>query len=367
MKKIFFILLLISFTYCRAAHKKNVLNINGNDASIRYVGRTLVEQNAVSFDWSGTYLELNFVGKEISLHAGDNMHSYYNCTIDGVKQVIEIASPDTVILLATSLNSKAHTLRLQKRTEGSQGLTTIKGFEIKGKAAQVLPAPKKAKRHIEFIGDSYTCGYGVEAKSSDSFNRATENCDLAHGAILARLFDADYNFVSHSGRGMVRNFGDKNTTSKNGTMKEIVKQTFDTRNDVIWDYSTSPYTPDIVIIFLGINDYSTQPQPSIDEFAAGYKEMIQTLKAGYGEAIPILCIAPAVGGSKPKKAIDKVIHSLGDNKIYAIEHFNNFMANPADLGADYHPNIEGQRKVAMLAVSYISTITGWEIPRRVIE
>ena len=206
--------------------------------------------------------------------------------------MIEIATSDTLILLADNLKQKVTPLRLQKRTEGSQGLSTIKAFEKKGAKAKVLPASAKEKRRIEFIGDSYTCGYGVESKLGDRFEGATENCDLAHGAILARLFDADYNFVSNSGRGMVRNFGDSTSTSENGTMRELVRQTFNTQATPLWDYSTSPYTPDLVVIFLGINDYSTAPQPSIDEFAEGYKEMIRTLRAGAMVMQPLFCVLP---------------------------------------------------------------------------
>lgn len=368
MKKLLFVMFLPLFICCNSEKNQKEISIEGNDAAIRYVGRTLVEETGVSFDWSGTYLELNFVGQQISLKASDNVHSYYNCTIDDSVRVIEIASADTTILLANGLKPKVqHTLRLQKRSEGSQGLTTIKGFTIKGKEPQILPASGKSERHIEFIGDSYTCGYGVESTLEDNFSGATENCNLAHGAIIARLFDADYNFVSNSGKGMVRNYGDKNTTSKNGTMRELITQTFNTRKEPKWNYATSPYSPDLVVIFLGINDYSTQPQPSIAEFSSGYKEMILTLRSAYGKAVPILCIAPVTGGGKAKDAIDQMKAQLGDKNIYAIEHFDNFMANPKDLGAHYHPNIEGQRKIAMMAIPYISTITGWDIPREVIE
>ncbi len=354
--------------FCSCSAQSQSIAIEGSDPSIRYVGRTLAEDSAVSFDWSGTYLELNFKGEQIALRASDPVHSYYNCIIDGQSQVIEVASADTTILLASSLSPKtSHTLRLQKRTEGSQGLTTIKGFDISGAEPQLLPPPAKAERHIEFIGDSYTCGYGVESTVDDGFSGETENCDLAHGAILARLFDADYTFIANSGRGMVRNYGDSNTTSESGTMPELVKQTFNTKEAPLWDFSTSPYTPDIVVIFLGINDYSTEPSPSIDEYKSGYKEMVATLRAGYDASTPILCIAPVTGGGATKKAINKMIEELGDKNIYAIEHFDNFMANPTDLGAHYHPNVTGQRKVAMMAAPYISTITGWEIPAREIK
>ena len=368
MKILFRTLALLSLASCATAVAKNTVTIKGDDSTIRYVGRTLVDDGAVSFDWSGTYLEFKFVGEGVTLHAGDSAHSYYNCIVDGKSQVIEIASADTLITLSSGLKSKAeHSVRLQKRTEGSQGLTTIKGFEITGRNARMLEAPKAPERHIEFIGDSYTCGYGVESTVADGFSGETENCNLAHGGIIARLFDADYTFIANSGRGMVRNYGDKNTTSKEGTMPKLVTQTFNTKEAPAWDFSSSPYSPDIVVIFLGINDFSTQPSPSVDEFSAGYKEMILTLRKGYGADVPILCIAPVTGGGKAKRAIDKMRNELGDNNIYSIEHFNNFMQNPNDLGAHYHPNVTGQRKVAMMAIPYISTITGWQIPERAIK
>ncbi|WP_204266956.1 hypothetical protein, partial [Citrobacter youngae] len=41
-------------------------------------------------------------------------------------------------------------------------------------------------RHIEFIGNSLTCGYGVEGKDrSEPYKAETENCNLSYATIIA--------------------------------------------------------------------------------------------------------------------------------------------------------------------------------------
>ena len=63
-----------------------------------------------------------------------------------------------------SFNSKGkgfeHTVVLKKRTEGSEGRTTISEYITK--AGELLQAEGLKERQFEVIGDSYTCGYGTE-------------------------------------------------------------------------------------------------------------------------------------------------------------------------------------------------------------
>ena len=62
-------------------------------------------------------------------------------------------------------------------------------------------------RHIEFIGNSLTCGYGVEGKDrSEPYKAETENCNLSYATIIARYFNADYTLIAHSGRGVTEMF-----------------------------------------------------------------------------------------------------------------------------------------------------------------
>ena len=263
-------------------------------SEVRYVGRTQTNGGDVSFDWSGTSFECRFTGGSLAMRVSDTKKNYYNLTVDGRDAgVVTTFGTDSVVVLAEKLGRGEHTVRMQKRTEGEQGRTTIHAFLL-DRGGRLLPAASAPGRHIEFIGNSLTCGYGTEGLSKDEpFKPQTENCNKAYACIIARYFGADYTLIAHSGRGAARNYGDKNTTSQN-TMADRIANTFDEAAEPAWDFAASPYRPDLVVINLGSNDFSTLPHPSRDEFAAAYTRILQTLRGAYGDEMPILCVAPRV-------------------------------------------------------------------------
>ena len=159
------------------------------------------------------------------MRAADSKRNYYNVFVDGKPHgKVTAEGPAKTIVLAEGLPHGVHTVLVQKRTEGEQGRTTL--FAV-GSDGPLLDAPQAPGRHIEFIGDSHTCGYGTEGKSpKEPFTPETENCDLAWGCIIARYFDADYTLIAHSGQGIVRNWGDEKEVS-DCTMRERMMRTFD--------------------------------------------------------------------------------------------------------------------------------------------
>ncbi|MBQ0035005.1 MAG: GDSL family lipase, partial [Bacteroidales bacterium] len=79
MKKLFFAAFLCCSLVSLAANR-----FPASDSRVVYVGRTQVNADAVSFDWTGTYVRIRFVGKELSLHMSDNVcKDYFNLIVDG--------------------------------------------------------------------------------------------------------------------------------------------------------------------------------------------------------------------------------------------------------------------------------------------
>lgn len=117
--------------------------------------------------------------------------------------------------------------------------------------------------------------------------------------------------------------------------------------------------PDIVVIFLGSNDFSTGKQPRMQVFVERYLELVGKVRRNYGEDIPILCIASRT---------DPLLHSYiseacaRDGRLSLCTMHEKSYSNASDLGASYHPNRIGQRKIASIVIPYISSITGWEMP-----
>lgn len=354
---------MIAGTEISAKKNKEYKETPASDTRIEYTGRTVVTGNDVSYDWSGVYLRVRFNGPYLAMRCSDNKNSWFNLWIDKEMTPKEdrkflVAAKDTVIVLAEGLGKGEHEIILQKRTEGEQGRFTVHSFISEG---DILQADGRRDRHIEFIGDSYTCGYGTEsADRDDPFEAATENCNLTYAAIAARYFNADYNLVSHSGQGICRNYDD---FGRGYNMPDRYSQAFDLSKDIAWNPEMAPHRPDIVVIYLCTNDFSTGRQPQEMVFAERYIELLKKVKNYYGEDIPILCMASNVTPFSFDYIRNACLLSGLKNVSY-MGMTTNVHNHTSDLGASWHPNYKGQIKVASNVIPYISSITGWEMEEK---
>ena len=114
---------------------------------------------------------------------------------------------------------------------------------------------KKGNIDLLFVGDSITCGYGNEISTMkpDAFHYTTQgsNANLAWGAVAARQLDAEYVAVAVSGRGVYRNY-----SGAAGDLLPVIydKTLPDDATAPAWDIAR--YTPDVVVVNLGTNDFS---------------------------------------------------------------------------------------------------------------
>lgn len=340
--------------------------IPANSASITYLGRTLIgDGGEVTFDWPGTYFQFMLTGESCSMRASDTGESYYNVFADGqlVNQIM-ISSRDTTVQLVSKLNKKkAHHIIVQKKSEGEFGRTTLHEFVV-AKDAVVKQYLNKRSRFIEFIGDSYTVGYGTDGKHRDEpFAVATENANKTYARMVADYFDADYALIAHSGRGAVRNYGDSLAQSAY-TMKNAMMNTLN--SDTSTRYSFAQYKPDLVVINLGINDFSTLPNPSQLEFQEAYRRIINQVQHAYGSKVKILCVIPYLGGAL-EQYINNLVADLKDPNIGATASLRGVINSDSDMGAAWHPGYAGHQKMATFMIPYVSTFTGWQMEDRFIK
>ena len=369
------ITLLAALVFCAvgvtAAPKATDTSIKASDSRITYIGRTEVKDGNVSFDWTGTYLKVRFQGNSLSFKVSDTKKNYYNVWIDGSMattpdKVVTVSGTDTTIVIFSAEELKArfgkdrkaakaaHQVILQKRTEGEQGITTISEFTTDGEFLQA-DAPKD--RIIEYIGDSYTCGYGTESSNKERFKPETENQNLTYACAVARYFDADQIVTAHSGMGIVRNFNSKFTDY---CMPERYTQTFDTDKERKWDAKGCPLKPGITVIYLGTNDFSRGMQPAERLFVKNYIKLLNEIKDNYGDAHPVLCLVPK-HDPLMLEYVRKVQDSCGLKNVHVAALSPSVHNNVEDMGADGHPNYNGHLKIAYTVIPYVSTITGWDL------
>lgn len=358
-----------------AAAKEPVKTVtNASDPRITFVGRTLVDGGKVSFDWTAVYARIKFEGSYLAMTASDTKRNYYDVWIDRPThckpdQIISTHGSDSTIVLCSAdllkaaglpANGKAqHEVTIRKRTEGEQGRTTVSAFVTEGK---LLQAEGLKERMIEYIGDSYTCGYGTESGPKERFKAETENGNRAYGAIVARYFDADYIAVAHSGLGVVRNYDD----SPKPDMTTRYTQTFDEDPSVKWNAAESSFKPAVTVVYLGTNDFSCGKQPNLGVWTNRYCTLLREIKANYGEEHPILCVS----STYDRLLVDYVSHvveTCGLKNVHFSALISGIYSYETELGADGHPNYSGQTKKAYQLIPYISTITGWSIEPKPIQ
>lgn len=334
--------------------------IPASHESIRYVGRfDLSNPQEVRYDWSGVYIQFSFRGTECAVKMSDTGHNYYNVFVDNQpSKTIDVKS-DTTIVIARNIGTHIHKIRIYKRTEGNQGTGSFKGILIP-ENGEMLDWKDIPSRKIEFIGNSITCGYGTEGLSkSERFKPSTENNYLSYAPIMARAFKADYHIIAHSGMGVVRNYGYKEKVSPNA-MPDRFNRVYDEKELPIWNFRQ--WKPDVVVINLGTNDFSTQPFPDKTVFKAGYEKLIDEVKKQYGE-VPVFCIVGPMTDEPCYSYVKELVEDFRSvyqrKNVYFVGIPTYLMDPDKDLGSDTHPNYSGQRKMAAHVLPVISSILEW--------
>lgn len=319
------------------------------DPAIHYVGRhDDSDPGHVRMGWSGVGAVFRFKGTGASVRL-DDKGKYFTVVLDGLVQPPLATTPgEQSYPLAQALAPAEHTIELYRRTEGSFGPTVVLGVDIEGE----LLAPPPVQRRIEIIGDSITCGYGNEGTDPCNFSAETENHYLTYGAVAARAVGAELSTVAWSGKGLVNNYGD----DVNEPMPEIYDRLL-ASNAAPWGFA---WQPDVVVINLGTNDFSTDGDPSEGVFVPAYVQFMAHLRDVYPDAF-ILAIAPSLFGNDADKvagylqsAVD-ARHTAGDPEVA----FADVNVQWIGAGCNGHPSVATHAAMGLKLAETLQAQLGW--------
>ncbi len=333
--------------------------IDADHPYIQYVGRfDFSNPKKVKFDWPGVYISAKFIGENISIRLNDNSNEYAVVIDNSLPKLLQKDSTKNIFIINGLSDSVLHTITIHKRTETFVGVGEFEGF-ILDQGCKLLPPEKRPERRIEFIGNSITCGYGVEGDSPDChFRPGTENANLSYAAITSRGLNADYHLISYSGRGVVRNYGDSNKTSMD-PMPALYDRICFYDSISKWDFTK--WTPQVVVINLGTNDFSTQPFPDKNVFQNAYKNLIDRVRNLY-PGVAVFCICGPMIDEPCKSYIKEVIkldqRGKRDKNIFFVE-IPSAVLTDSDWGCDWHPNVSGMIKIAGILSSEIKARMNW--------
>lgn len=160
-----FLILILIIAACSQTGSKKI--VPADNKNINLVGRfDLSDKASPVFMYSGSLIRTDFNGTSIEvILKDDSLRNMFNVLIDDSMFVLTTNKPDGVYPLAGNLKDGKHSLEIHRRTEWHGGNTIFKGFNLDRGSRLYKPSTKT--RIIEFIGDSYTCGYGNEGRSRE--------------------------------------------------------------------------------------------------------------------------------------------------------------------------------------------------------
>jgi len=316
-------------------------------------GRTVAEihggRTRHTYTWPGVYFEARFSGGTVGVDVNDDQNEL-NLYVDGVLQLVLPRTGRRSVTL-TDLGEGKHTVRLEKVSETQGPTGAFLGFFVP--AADRLLPPPQYEQAIEFIGDSYTVGYGNTStgrECSESQVRETTNTSMAFGPLVAKSFNADYRVHAASGFGMVRNYA-------NGHPGFTMPVLYDrwlyneqsTTNEDDWE-------PDVIVIGLGTNDFSTplgdneqwdDGESLRSNFRDAYTEFVIELDQETASTHFVL-MASRDSNGEILEAVNAVAAELANR---GLDNVSVLTFDDLDMqGCNYHPSIGDHQKLATLLI-----------------
>lgn len=324
------------------------LNVYAADKeSVKALGRTYFEDgirylshsgSGIEFLCRGEYALINIVddsdGRYLSNHKA-RFAIYKNGKLIVDETVTESIKTYNITLDGYESDS---VIKIVKLSEAQYSAVGIGEIAVYGKT-KIVPTQEKYLK-IEFIGDSITCGYGIDEENERGyFSASTENFTKTYAYLTAEKLDADYSAVCFSGYGVYSGY----TSNGVRNSQDIVPLYYDKAcflyggREPYWDFGE--FQSDIIVINLGTNDasYCGRSVGGRQEFTRRYTDFIKQVRM-YNPYAYIMCILGDMNNSMYsciEAAVSNYINETADNRVVA--QSISYRMDINDIVIDGHP------------------------------
>ncbi len=346
--------------------------ISENNA--RCIGRYTVYRGIHWFGHSGSGVKFLFSGTQLSVCLrGDNTTTgakteglaRIGIFMDGIRMVDKMVRKEReVIDLICSDNKEQHLIEILKLSECAMSVFGIEKL-MTDNLAEIVPTPIKGRK-IEFIGDSITCGYGVDSRDGlEKFQTDTEDVTKTYAFQIAKALDAEYSFVCFSGYGVTSGYTESGIRNERETLpKYYNKIGFSHASpleelkiaDLDWDFKL--FEPDLILINLGTNDstYCKEDPQKVKQFCREYQDFLMDVRLKNPHAF-IVCMLGLMQQTLMKSLEELVrdyMEEENDSNISVIELSKQMEED--GYGADMHPSSRSHQKAAKYVLNKMKSM-----------
>lgn len=345
---------------------------------IKALGRTFVSYNTLWLCMSGAGLEFTFTGDTLDITViGDSTASGSNASsqarigifINGERVVDEmINEAEKTISVIKDNGGKATSVKIVKLSESANSVCGIK-LPTLADGEKIEAVPEKARR-IEFIGDSITCGYGVDDEVKEHhFSTETEDFTKTYAYKAAEKLDAEYSVFAASGYGIISGYSGNGKKVEGQTIPQFYNKLGfsyqsikgETQPQNI-DYNFT-FQPDVILINLGTNDdtyVGKERTERTPEYRQGYVAFLKQIREKNPDST-IICSLGIMGGSLFKAIEDAVAEytaETNDTNIHTLK-FDQQNMDVDGIAADWHPSEKTHEKASDKLVDKVKEIMNW--------
>lgn len=346
--------------------------------NVKVIGRTYVDANGqrwitnttsgIEFTFTGSKVAVTIVGDFLATGGSEANQARIAMYVDGERVVDDMVDDaEKTYEIVTDSNVAAHTVKVLKLSESASATVAIKDITVTA-VGGIKPTANKAHR-IEFIGDSITCGYGIDDEVKEhTFKNSTEDGSKTYAYKTAMALDADYSTISVSGIGVVSNYtsaGVKNDENVMPLYYDKVGYSWSAFGDwqspakLDWDFDQ--FQPEAIVINLGTNDssYVAGDATRQAEFVEAYVAFIKKIRANNPNAT-IFCTLGIMGADlypQIKEAVAIYTAQTGDKNVTSMQFDQQNMND--GLCVDWHPSEKTNTKAAAKLTAYMKEVMGW--------
>lgn len=337
-----------------------------------YIGKTLwlsYSASGIEFTFTGTKADITLIGDNI---AANTLNEGHYCRIgiyvnDKLVSDLLLSQHRETITAFKSDTMKTVTIKVLKLSEVSESTMGISSIGVIS-SGRIHPAKARAHR-IEFIGDSITCGFGVDdSYVYDTFSTETEDATKTYAYKTAQALKADYSIVSISGYGILSGHTDNGMIDRARTIPTYYETMgfshglFNSKvivDTVKWNFSN--FTPELIVINLGTNDYSycRNDKKKRAEFTARYTAFLKQVRNDNPNSA-ILCTLGMMGNALypcVKNAVAEYMDETGDKNVFTMKYEVELASD--GFAACWHPSEITHNKAAVKLTAEIRSIMGW--------
>ena len=279
---------------------------------------------------------------------------------------VTLRERENLIKLFESDVEKTVCIRVMKFSEAAFGYAGLKSLEIDGMVIEPVDTSVNLPLKLEFIGDSITCGYGIEGVwEKDTFTTQQERPDKAYAFLTAKALGAEVQLCSWSGIGLISNYVDPATVNLPDThwlmqanwpyTDRFLSLRLGLEPEV-WDGSR--YEPDVVVIHLGTNDLSWVRglEERRLEYVAQLHQLIEAVHRRSPKAKILCCLG--IMGEALNASVKEAVELFKKDFPKVCAEFLPFTQQlEADgIGADWHPSALTHKKAAEKLISVIQNL-----------